>query len=258
MANLPVPLLLLSSHLLLVNRWWWNRRIHRPRLFVQHDYVAHITDNPRYFRDVCHMELQEAQSLAGLLHVEPNLRGHFKLAEWDRFVIYLVCIAHAPTHTHIQSYVFWSATAVRDNLAHWVNRINTILQQHHGTHCTYTRDANSHLPQIIPTHSRKRSFFVFLDIAICGFQRPCLTLRSWSKVIGYVDGTHVKIQRPSTSEAEVAHYSEYKSTHTVLFLVVVDIRGKVVYCSPAYAPGRASEKALFSLCDVFIPPKVTI
>ena len=143
MAHLPVHLLLLSSHLLLVNRWWWNKRIHRPRLFVQHDYVAHITDNPRYFRDVCHMELKEAQSLAGLLQVEPNLRGHFKLAEWDRFVIYLVCIAHPPTHRHIQSYVFWSATAVRDNLAHWVNRINTIVQQHHGTHSIHTRDTKA-------------------------------------------------------------------------------------------------------------------
>ena len=66
----------------------------------------------------------------------------------------------------------------------------------------------------------------------------------------------MRIQRPLDEEDEIAHYSEHKKTHTVIFMVIVDIRGRVVYCSPGYAPGRASEKALLSLCDIFIPQQV--
>lgn len=95
-----------------------------------------------------------------------------------------------------------------------------------------------------------------LACGIRGFTKPYQTLNVWKNVIGYVDGTHVRIQRPLDEEDEIAHYSEHKKTHTVIFMVIVDIRGRVVYCSPGYAPGRASEKALLSLCDIFIPQQV--
>ena len=90
---------------------------------------------------------------------------------------------------------------------------------------------------------------------INGFQQPII--RTWRNVIGYVDGTHVRIERPKDFYTEQAHYSEHKATHTIVFLVIVDVRGKVVYCSEGYAPGRASEKALFSMCTLFIPPNVS-
>ena len=252
--------------------------VERPRIRVYHDYVYHITtERPHLFRSVCHMNLDEAKALAFIIGVEPVHSGHFKLSGWDRFVIFLIGAAQGTTTRHLESHLHLAKSAVAENFKHFSARIVNIMNQ-----------PTSGLCYVMSCHVCYVRLFVFfiscyvmlrfvllyyvmscdvmlsyailcydmLACAIRGFNKPYETLHIWKNIIGYVDGTHVRVQRPSDAVAEVAHYSEHKKTHTVLFMVIVDIRGRVVYCSPGYAPGRASEKALFSLCDIFIPQQV--
>jgi hypothetical protein len=66
--------------------------------------------------------------------------------------------------------------------------------------------------------------------------------------IGCVDGWYLRINKPTDFETAGHYYSQYKKYYALLFIVVVDRRGRIRFISPPRQPGHTSETSAF-LCD---------
>jgi len=65
-----------------------------------------------------------------------------------------------------------------------------------------------------------------------------------------IDGTELKIQRPSSLTCQIQTYSDYKSANTLKGLIGIDPRGSVIFISPLFS-GSISDKQLCADCGFY-------
>ncbi|XP_063420880.1 uncharacterized protein LOC134706102 [Mytilus trossulus] len=68
--------------------------------------------------------------------------------------------------------------------------------------------------------------------------------RDFPNTLAIIDGTEIKIQKPSSLHAQSQSYSNYKSTNTLKALVAVDPRGSLLFTSCLFS-GAISDKDIF-------------
>lgn len=112
-----------------------------------------------------------------------------------------------------------------------------------GVHVTTLYRSVDHVTQCIisalgdvihwPTEEERKSLYGWVAV--------------YDKVIGFLDGTHCPIKKP-TREAKV-HYSTYKHKHSQNFLVVVNPFALVTFIAGPY-PGRGNDRSAFNQCSL--------
>jgi hypothetical protein len=73
------------------------------------------------------------------------------------------------------------------------------------------------------------------------------------KIIAIVDGTHLRIDRPSSREEEQSYYSGYKGGHTQNYIVYINNLGFVLRVDGPF-PGSMSDRGCVQLTDIHKSP----
>ncbi|VDI46991.1 Hypothetical predicted protein [Mytilus galloprovincialis] len=68
--------------------------------------------------------------------------------------------------------------------------------------------------------------------------------KDFPSTLAIIDGTEIKIQKPSSLHAQSQSYSNNKSTNTLKDLVAVDPRGSLLFTSCLFS-GAISDKDIF-------------
>jgi hypothetical protein len=214
----------------------------RPRVRLAEQLWLYLNDplQERLYFTLFRMSHSEVTELASLLHVEDDhtLPPQWKYNSRRRLEVFLHSLSSSSVITELSPHVSWHPNSVHNNMYEMCQRVIDYL------------DAPTS-----PYRIKWLNYEQFEQIRTQINEMQQENKDGSETCFGLVGGLYIKVQKSTDPQLKQQLYSRIKNTWCVLFIVICNMQGQIIYVDDGTLPmnGATTEGVAFSRCKEIMP-----